>query len=53
MVNVLRVNGEWLPTPEGKLSFKDTKIMTEKETEAGTTLANGICQAYGPRGSGR
>lgn len=39
MVNVLRVNGEWLPTPEGDLSFKDTKIMTEKESEAGTTLA--------------
>ena len=39
MVNVLRVNGEWLPTPEGDLSYSDEKIMSESESEAGTTLA--------------
>ncbi len=37
MINLLRVNGAWLPTPEGDLQFTDAKVKKEKETEAGTT----------------
>lgn len=37
-VNVIKVNGEWLPEPNGDLSYKAVKIKSENETEAGTTL---------------
>lgn len=38
MVNVIKINGEWLPEPDGDLHFKPEKIKAENETEAGTTL---------------
>lgn len=37
-VNVIKVNGEWLPEPTDDLSFAAAKIKAENETEAGTTL---------------
>ena len=39
MVNIIKVNDEWLPKPEGDLSYKDDKVKSEMESEAGTTLA--------------
>ena len=38
MVNLIRVNGEWLPEPDGDLAYKGTKVKSENETEAGTTM---------------
>jgi hypothetical protein len=38
LVNVIRINGEWLPEPDGDLDYKGTKVKSEKETEAGTTM---------------
>ncbi len=38
MINVIKVNGDWLPTPGEDLTIKDEKIKTESESEAGTTL---------------
>lgn len=38
MVNLIKVNGEWLPEPDGDLSYKGTKVKSENETEAGTTM---------------
>jgi len=38
MANVLRINNVWLPEPDGNLSYKGTKIKSENETEAGTTM---------------
>ena len=39
MVNIIKVNGEWLPKPEDDLGYKDEKVKSEMESEAGTTLA--------------
>ena len=38
MINLLKINDEWLPTPDGDLSYKDEKVKAESESEAGTTL---------------
>ena len=38
MVNVIKINGEWLPEPDGDLQFKAEKVKKENQTEAGTTL---------------
>lgn len=38
MIRVIKVNGEWLPEPDGDLDFKGTKVKSENETEAGTTM---------------
>lgn len=38
MVNIIRINGEWLPEPDGDLDYKGTKVKSENETEAGTTM---------------
>jgi hypothetical protein len=38
MVNVIKINGEWLPEPDGDLQFKAEKVKNENQTEAGTTL---------------
>jgi hypothetical protein len=38
LVNVIRINGEWLPEPDGDLDYKGTKVKSENETEAGTTM---------------
>ena len=39
MVNIIKVNGEWLPKPEGDLDYTDEKVKNELESEAGTILA--------------
>lgn len=38
MNNVIKINGEWIPEPNGDLNFNPEKISSESETEAGTTL---------------
>ena len=38
MTEVIKINGEWLPGPDGDLDYKSEKIKTEMESEAGTTL---------------
>ena len=38
MINIIKVNGEWLPEPSDDLEFVASKIKTENQTEAGTTL---------------
>lgn len=42
MVNIIKVNGEWLPKPEGDLDYTDEKVKNEMESEAGTILAQVI-----------
>jgi hypothetical protein len=37
MIEIIKVNGVWLPEPDGDLSITPTKIKSENETEAGTT----------------
>lgn len=37
MVNLIKVNGIWLPEPDGDLNVIPTKVKSENETEAGTT----------------
>ena len=36
---VIKVNGEWLPDPEGDIDYKPEKIKDEMESEAGTIRA--------------
>jgi hypothetical protein len=38
MVNVIKVNGVWLPEPDGDLDYNAEKIKSENQTEAGTTM---------------
>lgn len=38
MYEIIKVNGEWLPRPDDDLSFTATKVSSESETEAGTTM---------------
>ena len=38
MLNIIKVNGEWLPEPDDDLDFVAEKIKKENQTEAGTTL---------------
>lgn len=38
MINLLKINDEWLPTPDGDLKYKAEKVKSESESEAGTTL---------------
>lgn len=38
MINIIKVNGKWLPEPDGDLDFEAKKIKDENETEAGTTM---------------
>lgn len=38
MINQIKVNGEWLPTPADDPTITPEKVKTEKETEAGTTV---------------
>lgn len=35
---MIKVNGTWLPEPDGDLSYKGVKVKSENETEAGTTM---------------
>lgn len=37
MVNLIKVNGVWLPEPDGDLNLVASKVKSENETEAGTT----------------
>lgn len=38
MINVIKVNGTWLPEPDGDLDYEAQKIKNENTTEAGTTM---------------
>lgn len=38
MINLIKINGEWLPTPDDDPQITPEKVKTEKETEAGTTV---------------
>lgn len=38
MYDVIKVNGEWLPRPDGDLNYKAEKVKIESQTEAGTTM---------------
>ena len=37
MVEIIKVNNQWLPEPDGDLSMVATKVKSENQTEAGTT----------------
>lgn len=37
MVNIIQINNEWLPEPNGDIDITPEKEKTEKATEAGTT----------------
>lgn len=38
MTEVIKVNDEWIPAPDGDLKYNPEKIKTEMQSEAGTTL---------------
>ena len=38
MTEIIKINGEWIPGPDGDLDYKPEKIKTDMESEAGTTL---------------
>lgn len=38
MINIIQVNGEWLPAPDGNLEITPTKVKTKKETESGKSV---------------
>lgn len=38
MINQIKINGIWVPTPSNDPTITPEKVKTEKETEAGTTV---------------
>lgn len=38
MEKTIKINGVWLPDPDGNITVKASKVKTEQETEAGTTM---------------
>lgn len=40
MAKIIKVNGGWLPEPEGDLKVEAKKVKSENTTEAGTTVVN-------------
>lgn len=38
MRNIIQINGEWLPAPDGDLEITPTKVKTKKETESGKSV---------------
>lgn len=38
MRNIIQINGEWLPAPDGNLEITPTKVKTKKETESGKSV---------------
>lgn len=37
MVEIIKVNNQWLPEPDGELKVSAEKVKSENQTEAGTT----------------